>query len=191
MIPTRIILASGSPRRKALLESIGIEFEVYKPDADESVKTGETPSELCRRLATLKAEAGMRVFSRNDIIIAADTIVVIDGEILGKPVDREDAALMLKHLSGREHEVITGVAVSYMGRLSVNDEHTLVKFRELTDDEISEYVATGEGDDKAGAYAVQGKGALMIEGITGDYFNVVGLPLCRLGIMLKGIGVRV
>lgn len=187
----RIILASGSPRRKALLESIGIEFEVYKPDADESMRIDETPSQLCRRLATLKAEAGMRAFSRSDVIIAADTIVVIDGEILGKPADREDAASMLRHLSGREHEVITGVAVSFMGRLSVNDEHTLVRFRELTDDEISAYVATGEGDDKAGAYAVQGKGALMIEGITGDYFNVVGLPLCRLGVMLKGIGYRV
>jgi len=187
----RIILASGSPRRKALLESIGLKFEVYRPDADESVRDGETPSELCRRLARLKAEAGMRVFSANDVIIAADTIVVIDGEILGKPVDRKDAGRMLRLLSGREHEVITGIAVSYGGELSVNDEHTLVRFRRLTDEEISEYLSTGEGDDKAGAYAVQGKGALMIESITGDYFNVVGLPLCRLGLMLKSTGIRI
>ena len=185
----KIILASGSPRRKSLLESLGLEFEVYRPDVDETKRRGESPSELCRRLSASKAQAGAKAFP-DSVIIAADTIVVIDGEILGKPSDRQEAARMLRHLSGREHEVITGVAVSLKVKTLVNDEHTLVRFRELTDAEISEYVSSGEGDDKAGAYAVQGKGALMIEGITGDYFNVVGLPLCRLGIMLRAEGVN-
>lgn len=178
-----IILASGSPRRRELLSSIGIEFEVYRSDADESKIPGESPSELCRRLAGLKAEAGALAFP-DDVVIAADTIVVIDGEILGKPSDRDDAVRMLRLLSGREHEVITGLAVYSDGEMRVADVHTLVKFRELTDDEITEYVATGECDDKAGAYAVQGRGALLVEGVVGDYFNVVGLPLCTLGKML-------
>ena len=184
-----IILASGSPRRKSLLESIGLNFTVYSPDVDESHKPDEEPSELCRRLSRLKAEAGASVYA-DAVIIAADTIVVIDGEILGKPSGREDAAKMLRKLSGREHEVITGVSVAYGGRVATEDVHTLVKFRELSESEIAAYLETGEPFDKAGAYAVQGKGALLIEGINGDYYNVVGLPLCTLGKMLGTLGVK-
>ncbi len=184
-----IVLASGSPRRKSLLESIGLDFTVYIPDVDESHKPDEAPSELCRRLSRLKAEAGARKYP-DAIVIAADTIVVIDGEILGKPSGREDAARMLRKLSGRQHEVITGVSVAYDGRVVTEDVHTLVKFRELSEPEISAYLDTGEPYDKAGAYAVQGKGALLIEGINGDYYNVVGLPLCTLGRMLETLGGR-
>ena len=124
-----------------------------------------------------------------DVIISADTVVVIDGEILGKPSDRRDAVRMLRKLSGREHEVITGLAVH--GRtVHAKAVHTLVKFRKLTDNEISAYVMTGECDDKAGAYAVQGKGSLLIEGISGDYYNVVGLPLCTLCEILRLEGIN-
>ena len=139
--------------------------------------------------AGLKAKAGAVAYP-DDVIIAADTIVVIDGEILGKPSGREDAARMLRKLSGREHEVITGVSVAHEGRVSTEDVHTLVKFRELSEAEILAYLETGEPFDKAGAYAVQGKGALLIEGINGDYYNVVGLPLCTLGKILGTLGVK-
>ena len=180
----KIILASGSPRRQELLTSIGLKFEIYRPDVDETRLVGEAPVEYCRRLAGLKAETGAREFP-DSLIIAADTIVFVDGEILGKPSDREDALRMLRLLSGREHEVITGLAVWKSRVLTVKDVHTLVKFRELEESEILEYYGAGESDDKAGAYAVQGRGALLIEGIKGDYFNVVGLPLCTLGKILR------
>ena len=180
----RIILASGSPRRKSLLESIGIEFTVYRPDTDESRFPNESPANYCMRLARSKAFAGAEHFP-DSLIIAADTIVVIDGEILGKPHDRPDAVRMLKALQGREHEVITGLAVVSGEREQVHAEHSAVRFRALNDSEISAYVETGECDDKAGAYAVQGLGSLIVEGINGDYYNVVGLPLCALGGMLR------
>ena len=183
-----IILASGSPRRKSLLESLGLEFTAYRPNVSEEHLPGETPSELCLRLSRMKAEAGSLEFP-DDIIIAADTIVVVDGEILGKPHDRDDAVRMLGLLSGNLHEVITGLAVCYGGKVHVEDVHTLVKFRELSEAEISAYVSTGECDDKAGAYAVQGIGSLLVEGINGDFYNVVGLPLCRLGAVLSRLGI--
>ena len=180
----KIILASGSPRRRELLKDIGIEFEIYKPDVDESRLENEKPEDLCLRLSRLKAKTGAKKFP-DSIIISADTIVVIDGKILGKPHDREDAFRMLKILQGREHEVITGVSVALNEKIISHAEHTLVKFIELNDFEIREYISTGECDDKAGAYAIQGKGATLIEGIKGDYFNVVGLPLCSLKKILK------
>ena len=180
----RIILASGSPRRRELLKDIGLDFEIYKPDVDESRLNNEPPQDLCLRLSRLKAEAGAKKFP-DCIIIAADTIVVIDNKILGKPHDREDAFNMLKTLQGREHEVITGVSVALGSQIIFHAEHTLVKFTALSDDEIRGYISTGECDDKAGAYAIQGRGATLIEGITGDYFNVVGLPLCTLSKILK------
>ena len=185
----KIILASGSPRRRELLKSPGLEFEVYKPDVDESMIDGELPSELCARLSLLKAHAGAEKFP-DALVIAADTIVVIDDLILGKPKDREDAFNMLKHLQGKWHEVITGITVCMKQKILSHDEHTRVKFRELSDSEIRAYVSTGECDDKAGAYAVQGYGSLLVERIEGDYFNVVGLPLCRLGMMLSVFGIR-
>ncbi|MBQ3403531.1 MAG: septum formation inhibitor Maf [Synergistaceae bacterium] len=186
---SRIVLASGSPRRKALLESIGLKFEVFRPDVDEGYIPGESPEGYCTRLARTKALAGSRAYP-DAVVIAADTIVVIDGQILGKPSGRDDAVRMLKMLEGREHEVITGLAVSYGGNVHVHAEHTAVKFRPLTDGEIRAYVSTGECDDKAGAYAVQGMGSLIVERVRGDYFNVVGLPLCALGGMLEVVGVN-
>ena len=184
----QIILASGSPRRKSLLESIGITFTIYRTDTDESRLPNESPANYCMRLARSKAIAGAKHFP-DSLIIAADTIVVIDGEILGKPHDRTDAVRMLKALQGREHEVITGLAVVSNGREQIHAEHSAVRFRTLNDSEISAYVSTGECDDKAGAYAVQGLGSLIVEGINGDYYNVVGLPLCALGRMLKAEGI--
>ena len=180
----KIILASGSPRRRELLKDIGLEFEIYKPDVDEKILADEKPEDLCLRLSCLKAKAGAEKFS-NSIIIAADTIVVIDKKILGKPHDRDDAFLMLKTLQGREHEVITGVSIALQEKIISHAEHTIVKFSPMTDEEIREYISTGECDDKAGAYAIQGKGATLIERINGDYFNVVGLPLCSLMKILK------
>lgn len=185
----RVILASGSPRRKSLLESIGLNFTVYHPDVNEEHFPNELPSDLCARLSRLKAQAGLKEFP-DDVIIAADTIVVIGGEILGKPHDHEDASRMLHHLSGKTHEVITGLCVCCSGKTLCADIHTLVKFRELSEREISAYVMTGEPDDKAGAYAVQGIGSLLIESINGDYYNVVGLPLCTLGSMLQDFGIN-
>jgi len=186
----KIILASGSPRRRELLKSLGIEFEVYKPDVDEHALDDESPSELCARLSSLKAEAGAEKFP-DSLIIAADTIVVIDSMILGKPKDRHDAFRMLKRLQGRQHEVITGITVCMKKSFITRTEHTRVKFRSLSDDEIRAYVSTGECDDKAGAYAVQGYGSLLVERIDGDYFNVVGLPLCKLGTTLDMFGINI
>ena len=186
----RIILASGSPRRRALLHDLGLTFEVYKPDADESHSPDENPEHLCARLSRLKAESGSRKFP-DALVIAADTIVVIDGRILGKPVNHEDAVRMLTTLQGREHEVLTGLSVCMNGRVLTHVEHTRVKFRALSDAEIRAYVSTGECDDKAGAYAVQGRGSLLVEGLQGDYFNVVGLPVCRLGMMLHEFGINI
>ena len=183
----KIILASGSPRRRELLKDIGINFEIFKPNVDETRLNNEKPVDLCSRLSRLKAQTGAEKFS-GSIIIAADTIVVIGDEILGKPQDREDAFRMLKILQGREHEVITGVSVALNSKVITHAEHTSVKFRSLNDDEIKNYISTGECDDKAGAYAIQGRGSILIEGIKGDYFNVVGLPLCALSKMLKEFG---
>ncbi|MBQ3654760.1 MAG: septum formation inhibitor Maf [Synergistaceae bacterium] len=186
----RIILASGSPRRRELLTSLGLAFEVFKPDVDESHSEREEPAGLCSRLSRLKAEAGVRAFP-GSLVISADTIVVIDGRILGKPLDHEDARGMLRTLQGREHEVMTGLSVGLDGKITTHVERTLVRFRALSEAEIEEYASSGECDDKAGAYAVQGKGSLLVEGITGDYFNVVGLPVCRLGLMLHDFGINI
>lgn len=184
----RLRLASGSPRRRALLHDLGWEFDVCSPEVDERPCPGEAPERLCERLARLKAEAGAEGAGKDALVLAADTIVVIDGRVLGKPTDREDARRMLSLLQGREHHVMTGVALRWSGRTISGVERTTVRFRQLTDAEVAAYAATGEGDDKAGAYAIQGKGALLVSAIEGDYFNVVGLPLCRLGRMLEGVG---
>ena len=197
----RLRLASGSPRRRALLRELGWDFETVSPDVDETPLPGERPEALCERLARLKAGAGARhppapEAGEELLVLAADTIVVIDGRVLGKPSDREDACAMLRLLQGRPHEVMTGIALCRQGKalsapagsLLSGVERTTVHFRPLTEHEIQAYAATGEGDDKAGAYAIQGKGALLISAIEGDYFNVVGLPLCHLGRMLEGAG---
>lgn len=181
-----LLLASGSPRRRALLAELGWNFTCLSPDVDESARSGESPQDLCERLARMKAEffdpqAGM-------LVLAADTIVVAEGRVLGKPADPEEGRRMLACLQGREHEVLTGLALRWDGRTVSAVERTAVRFRPLTSEEIAAYVATGEGADKAGSYAIQGKGALLVSSIDGDYFNVVGLPLCRLGLLLESVG---
>jgi septum formation protein len=176
----KLILASGSPRRSEILTSVGWTFEKQSADVDESVLPGETPEEYVCRLAREKAEAVAKLHE-TALVLGADTTVVIDNEIIGKPVDLDDARQMLRKLSGNRHEVLTGVALAKIseGNLEtrVAYERTGVKFSELTDAEIEFLVAKGEPLDKAGAYAVQAQAALFIEGIEGDYWNVVGLPV--------------
>lgn len=182
----RVRLASSSPRRRTLLSDLGWDLEVLSPDVDESHRPGEGPAELCERLARLKAGA---CAADGDLpVVAADTVVAIDGLALGKPTDRREACAMLHRLQGRTHEVMTGLAVSWRGRLLSCVERTSVTFRPLSEEAVRAYAASGEGDDKAGAYAIQGRGALLVSEIRGDYFNVVGLPLCRLGQMMESLG---
>jgi septum formation protein len=173
-----LVLASASPRRAEILRAVGWEFEAAAADIDETARAGETPPEYVERLAREKAEAvaGARLFG---LVLGADTVVVADGTILGKPQDDEDARRMLRLLRGRWHEVLTGVALvrAETKRAVVAHERTRVRFSEMSDAEIDWYVATGEHADKAGAYAVQGRAALLIEGLEGDYWNVVGLPV--------------
>ena len=182
-----LVLASASPRRQELLRSAGMEFVVEPADVDETPLAGEPARECAVRLAREKALA---VWKRRqeDVVLGADTIVVVDGKILGKPADAEDAARMLRMLSGREHEVITGVCVAKAGEVRSSSETTLVRMNELTDEEIREYVATGEPMDKAGAYAIQGRASRWIPRIEGDYSNVVGLPVALVWQMLRAAG---
>ncbi|MDQ0285493.1 septum formation protein [Desulfofundulus luciae] len=188
MLP--IYLASSSPRRSMLLEQLGLPFTVVVPEVEEKVPEGLPPHQLVETLALRKAGAVAPSISRG-LVVAADTIVVWQDKVLGKPADAREAALMLSLLAGDEHEVFTGVAVMEKpsGRRVVTHERTRVRFRPLTTEEIARYVATGEPLDKAGAYAAQGLGAIFIAGIRGCYFNVVGLPLARLAQVLKEFGV--
>ena len=172
----KIILASGSPRRAEILNSVGWEFTKVVPDIDESERPGELPDVYVQRLATEKASAIAARFP-GEIVLAADTTVVIDGQIIGKPVDMPDAKRMIGLLSGRRHEVLTGVAVVRDGRETSGVQRTHVKFAPMTDSEIEFLAERGDPLDMAGAYAVQAQAALFIEGIEGDYWNVVGLPI--------------
>lgn len=186
----KIILASNSPRRKELLAQIGLSFTVAPADVDESVLPGESPEAYAVRVALDKARiAAERV--GEGIVIAADTIVVIDDSILGKPVDAHDAAGMLALLAGKQHRVVTALAVmdAATGKSDTRLSATKVWFRDLAEREIAAYVATGEPFDKAGAYGIQERGALLVERIEGCYSNVVGLPLSLLGEMLREFGV--
>ncbi len=185
----KVILASQSPRRTDLLDLIGVAHEVKPANVDESYVGGEQPEAHAERLARAKAESIAAGLSEL-LVIAADTIVVIDGKVLGKPTDAADAARMLKMLSGRRHVVMTAVAVAYRGQTVSNIERVSVNFRELGDDEIERYIATGEPMDKAGAYGIQGYGATIVRRIEGDYFAVMGLSLVRLVELLVQIGVR-
>lgn len=186
-----IVLASASPRRKELLEQMGIaQFRVVSPDVDESVEAGLGPAEIVERLSLRKAQAAAGKVRAGDLVIAADTVVALDGRVLGKPQDQGEAFAMLSALSGREHRVYTGVTVLGGGQAATEHEETAVTFRALSPEEIRDYIATGEPMDKAGAYGIQGVGALLVQGIRGDYCNVVGLPLFRLGRMLSGFGVK-
>lgn len=181
-----LVLASASPRRQELLHTAGISFVVQPADVDETPLAGELPRDCAERLAREKALAVWRV-RRQDVVLGADTIVVVDDIILGKPRDADDAARMLRMLSGRAHSVITGVCLVGPGEDEVrtSSESTLVTMSELSDDEIRVYVATGEPMDKAGAYAIQGIAARWIPRIEGDYSNVVGLPVARVYRMLR------
>jgi septum formation protein len=185
----RVVLASGSPRRSELLNLIGIEHEVRPANIDETMRPRETPRRHTERLAREKASA----IAKRDpdlITIGADTIVVINRKVLGKPRDTDDAARMLGLLSGREHIVTTAVAVARGKKLRSAIEEVRVRFRRLRDDEIEAYIATGEPMDKAGAYGIQGYGATIVERIEGDYFSVMGLPIVRLIGLLRDVGVR-
>ncbi len=184
-----LILASQSPRRQELLEQIGLHnFLIHPARGEERAPDGLSPAELVEYLSQQKA-AEVSAVCPGDTVIAADTVVALDRQILGKPRTRAEAAEMLSSLSGREHTVYTGVTVRRDGEAVTEHEASLVRFRPLTRGEIDAYVSTGEPMDKAGAYGVQGVGALFVEGISGDYFNVVGLPLCRLGRMLSRFGI--
>ena len=185
-----LILASGSPRRRQLLEQIGLTFAVRSSDVDESVSPGLTPAQVVESLSARKGEAVAAEAAPGDLVLSADTVVALDGAILGKPRDRAEAEAMLTALSGRTHQVYTGVTLLQDGRRLTGHEVTAVTFRPLSPEEIAAYVSTGEPMDKAGAYGIQGLGALLVERLEGDYFNVMGLPLCRLGEMLAQFGVR-
>jgi septum formation protein len=188
-----LVLASASPRRRELLGGLGLRFEVRAADVDETPHPNEEPGAYVLRLAREKAQAAARP---GELVLAADTTVVIDGEILGKPLDDEDAARMLRLLAGREHEVLTGVALfeADPGRLAARVNRSGVRMAPLSEAEIDWYVATGEPRDKAGAYAIQGLGALFVDAVSGNYSNVVGLPVptvyrlfAELGYDLKGL----
>lgn len=185
-----LILASGSPRRQSLLAGLGVPFRTVVPQVDEeAVQAPGDPAGLVLARARAKAEA---VAAKDaGLVIAADTVVVIDGDVLGKPVDPQQAGHMLGRLSGRRHEVYTGLLVldSRTGEKAEAVEVTRVWMRRLTPGQIDAYVASGEPLDKAGAYAVQGLGALLIERIDGCFYNVVGLPLMRLGLLLAHFGI--
>lgn len=185
---TRLVLASGSPRRRDILTALGLAFDVRPPDVDETLRSGEGASAAARRLAEQKVaavEAGP-----DELVLAADTIVVLDGELLGKPTGPNDAATMLGRLAGRSHEVITGLALRFGAETRSVVALTTVTFRSLDPAEITAYVATGEPLDKAGAYGIQGYGSALVERIEGDFFNVMGLPVPTLLALLRVTGFR-
>jgi len=184
-----IILASGSPRRHELLKMIGIkDFRVITDTAEEIITPGLSPEEQVIKLSLQKAGNVAGKCSKDDVIIAADTLVYLNGEPLGKPGSRSDAEMMLRKLSGHKHSVYTGVTILKDNVNISKAEKTDVYFREITESEIKSYVATGEPMDKAGSYAAQGGAAVFIERIEGDFYCVIGLPLCRLSMMLSEVG---
>lgn len=188
---TKFILASASPRRANILRTLGVEFETAPPDIIERQLDGEPPSDYVTRSARAKV-ASVADGRAEGLVIGADTVVVIDGRPLGKPADASEAREMLRTLSGRWHAVMTGVAVRDVdgGREVAEHDKTLVRFRDLTDEEIDEYVATDEPLDKAGAYGIQGRAMLFVEEIAGSYDNVVGLPATLLQRLVRRLGAK-
>lgn len=182
-----LILASGSPRRKELLEKVSIPFTVVVSDVEEKVDPALSPSDIVMSLAEQKAAAVAERF-RDSVVLGSDTVVVYGGEILGKPANEEDAKTTLGKLSGKTHQVLTGVAILHQEKKIVFYEQTDVTFWPLTDEDIEEYVLSGEPMDKAGSYGIQGLGSLFVKEIRGDYFSVVGLPLSRTARELKKAG---
>jgi len=186
-----IILASGSPRRLELLKIAGIdEFKVIADLSDEIITPGFSPDQQVCALSFKKAKNVADMCSKDDVIIAADTLVYLEDEPLGKPVSHADAKKMLRKLSGRTHSVFTGITILRNDKHISEAEKTDVYFRDISDDEIDKYVETDEPMDKAGSYAAQGGAAIFIKRIEGDFFNVMGLPVCRLSLMLKDFGVK-
>jgi septum formation protein len=183
----RVVLASQSPRRRELLRLIGIPHEVRPADIDETYLPGELPRAHAERLAREKAQ---RVGDADTVVIGSDTIVVVDGDVLGKPVDEADAARMLRRLSGRSHVVMTAVAVAWRGRIESDVEEVGVTFHHLSAEEIRAYIGTREPMDKAGAYGIQGFGATIVARVDGDYFAVMGLALQLLVRLLGKLGLR-
>lgn len=188
---TPIILASKSPRRAELMQQIGLPFTVCPADADESVTPELSPAEAVAEISKRKALAVRKMRDAGDVIVACDTVVALDHRIFGKPHTAEEAEAMLHLLSGRTHAVFSGLTVCRGADVASAVECTDVTFRTLSDAEITAYVKSGEPMDKAGAYGIQGLGAVLVERIAGDYFNVVGLPLCRLAQMLRPFGIRI
>ena len=187
-----LILASGSPRRRELFTEAGLNFEVVSVDVDETPNEKE-PEKVAQELSRRKAAAAERMIygetDRNKVIVAADTVVIHNKEVLGKPKDEADAVRMLTELSGAVHDVITGVTILTPGREEVTfSQRTRVRFRPLSEEEIRDYVATGEPMDKAGAYGIQGLGGRLVEGIDGDFNNVVGFPIDRFLAIMKVLG---
>lgn len=197
---SQLVLASSSPRRKELVAMLDLSLPVYilSTDTDETVEAGWIPSEVVEKLSLRKANAALKMLQQkqeheSSLIIGADTIVVLDGEVLGKPVDDTEAMSMLGRLQGRSHEVYTGIAcvLSSNGEASLAHRMTKVKMKALSNDQIARYVATGEPRDKAGAYGIQGLGSILVDEIAGCYFNVVGLPLSLLSDMLDTYDISV
>ena len=184
-----LILASQSPRRRELLGLTGLDFTVRVADIDESMDAAKAPFDEVARVSRLKALAVAR--EPDDVVIAADTIVVCGGEVLGKPRDEEDAFRILSLLSGRQHEVMTGMTVLRGDEVITHTEVTKIHFRELLPAELRAYIATGEPMDKAGAYGIQGGAALFADQMEGDYYNVMGLPVCRLAMILRSLGLPI
>lgn len=186
-----IILASKSPRRRALLQQMGLQFAVMTADVDEAMDPDIPIEQEISRVSLAKALAVQRSVSGQELIIAADTMVCIDGRRLGKPADVADARRMLQLLSGRSHTVITGMSVVQGKRRESCTVTTTIHFRDLTDSEIDAYIATKEPMDKAGAYGIQERAAIFVDRLDGDYYNVMGLPVCALTQLLRSFGVTV
>lgn len=189
----KIILASGSPRRKELLTSLGLEFEVIKSDFEEDIENKIFSNELIINLAEEKVKDVAKKTKKPSIIIGADTVVIIDNEILGKPLNEQDSFNMLKKLSNRTHKVVTAIAIFDTEKNKMESEAVTSKvtFKELSDDEIKKYIKTGEPMDKAGSYGIQAYGGLFVNDINGCYFNIVGLSIHKLGEMLKTFGINI
>ena len=185
-----MILASASPRRRELLTQIGVHFSIQPADIDETPYANEHPADYVERMAREKALA-VALTIGEDFVLGADTTVVCDGEILAKPADAAEATAMLSSLSGQAHQVLTAVALAQAGQVRSQVVSTRVRFRDLSADEIAAYVATGEPMDKAGAYGIQGLGAILVADIQGSYSNVVGLPLTETATMLREAGIAV
>lgn len=186
-----IILASKSPRRQELLRLLGVEYKTLTEDVDETMDPQQSPLDEVRRVSACKAQAVADRVCADDIVISADTVVVLDGQVMGKPKSEKEAVQMLSALSGRTHRVMTGLTVRQASRETSVTVTTEITFRALSEREIRAYVASGEPMDKAGAYGIQGGASVFVSHIAGDYFNVMGLPVCTLTQLLRSYGVKV